>query len=110
MENITDFAKKLQSLARKGDSELMASFEGSFEGVAFNEETFDEAFFLSNCRDIIGVESDSCGSNSSNINSSSNSSNNNSGNGNNEKKRQSAVEKDAEDAATRGAQGNSSNL
>lgn len=47
------FAKKLQSLARKGDSELMAAFEASYEGSSYNQETFDEAFFLDNARDIV---------------------------------------------------------
>lgn len=47
------FAKKLQSLARKGDPELLAAFEASYEGAAFNQETFDEKFFLENAHDIV---------------------------------------------------------
>lgn len=47
------FAKKLQSLARKGNKELLAAFEASYEGASFNQETFDEAFFLENAKDII---------------------------------------------------------
>jgi hypothetical protein len=52
----TDFAKKLLSLARKGDAELMAAFQASFEGSAFNDDTFDAGFFLDNARDIVKVE------------------------------------------------------
>jgi hypothetical protein len=47
------FAKKLQSLARKGNPELLAAFEASYEGAAFNQETFDEKFFLDNAHDIV---------------------------------------------------------
>mmetsp|Transcript_120658 Transcript_120658/g.237221 ORF Transcript_120658/g.237221 Transcript_120658/m.237221 type:complete len:221 (+) Transcript_120658:66-728(+) len=57
----SDFAKKLLSLARKGDAELLAAFEASYEGSSFNEETFDHSFFLENARDIVreGEDSDS---------------------------------------------------
>ena len=48
-----EFAKSLQSLARKGDSELMTLFEASFEGISFNEETFDEKYFLDNVKDYV---------------------------------------------------------
>ena len=47
-----DFGKKLQSLARKGDANLMSAFEASFDGVAFNKETFDVDFFLDNAQAI----------------------------------------------------------
>lgn len=36
----------------------MAAFEASYEGVSFNEDTFDEAFFLDNARDIIREDED----------------------------------------------------
>jgi hypothetical protein len=44
----------LQSLARKGNAELLSAFNASFEGNgAFDEETFDSAFFIENASDII---------------------------------------------------------
>ena len=51
--NNTEFARKLQSLARKGDPELMSAFQASFEGIGFNEATFDVKFFLDNAKDIV---------------------------------------------------------
>lgn len=36
----------------------MAAFEASYEGVSFNEDTFDESFFLDNARDIIKEDED----------------------------------------------------
>jgi hypothetical protein len=56
----SEFAKKLQSLARKGNPELLAAFEASYEGTEFNQDSFDEKFFLENARDIVeeGEESD----------------------------------------------------
>ncbi len=48
-----DFAKKLQSLARKGDKELLTVFEASFDGIKFDQESFDIKFFLSNARGLI---------------------------------------------------------
>lgn len=47
------FGKKLQSLARKGDPELLTTLESCCEGGSYNQETFDEAYFLQNARDII---------------------------------------------------------
>lgn len=47
-----ELAKKLQSLARNGDSALMDAFQASFDGVAFNRETFDIKFFLDNAEAI----------------------------------------------------------
>ena len=48
-----DFAKHLQSLARKGDADLMAVFEASYEGTSFNTESFDIKFFLENSMEIL---------------------------------------------------------
>mmetsp|Transcript_14477 Transcript_14477/g.15652 ORF Transcript_14477/g.15652 Transcript_14477/m.15652 type:complete len:109 (-) Transcript_14477:15-341(-) len=53
IEDGSDFAKSLQSLARKGDSSLMSVFEASFDGVAFNKDTFDVKFFLENAQAIV---------------------------------------------------------
>ncbi len=50
---IVEFAKKLQSLARKGDSAIMDAFQASFDGVAFNKDTFDIKFFLENALAIV---------------------------------------------------------
>jgi len=50
---MTDFVKKLLSLARKGDPDLMASFEASYEGKSFNSETFDHKFFLDNAKGVV---------------------------------------------------------
>mmetsp|Transcript_9090 Transcript_9090/g.15070 ORF Transcript_9090/g.15070 Transcript_9090/m.15070 type:complete len:223 (+) Transcript_9090:83-751(+) len=48
-----DIASQVLSLARKGNIELMNSFEASFDGVSFNDETFDEKFFIENIVDIL---------------------------------------------------------
>ena len=48
-----EFAKKLQSLARKSDGELISLFEASYEGENFNAETFDIKFFLENSKELI---------------------------------------------------------
>lgn len=48
-----DFAKKIQSLARKGNPELMSVFMASFDGASFNDDTFDVKFFLDNAKDVI---------------------------------------------------------
>ena len=50
--SMTDFSKKLNSLARKGDSELISVFEASCDGT-FDEDTFDVKFFLDNARELI---------------------------------------------------------
>lgn len=42
----------MQSLARKGDAELLAAFEASCEGASYHQENFDEDFFLSNATAI----------------------------------------------------------
>lgn len=49
----SDFAKQLQSLARKGDAELLAAFEASCEGASYHQLRFDEAFFLDNATAIV---------------------------------------------------------
>jgi hypothetical protein len=51
-----EFAKKIQALARKNNAALMAAFEASFDGIAFNEETFDKKFFLENAKEIINEQ------------------------------------------------------
>jgi len=53
LDQSTDFVKKLLSLARKGNADLLVVFEGSYEGKAFNEETFDKKFFIDNARDVV---------------------------------------------------------
>lgn len=53
-----EFAKQVLSLARNGNPALMASFEASFEGTAFNLQTFDVEFFLDNARDIVEESND----------------------------------------------------
>ena len=50
---LEDFGKTLQSLARKGNDDLLRSFEASFEGGTFNIETFDVDFFLENAKEIV---------------------------------------------------------
>ena len=49
----SDFVKKLLSLARKGNPDLMAVFEASFEGTAFNSDTFDVKFFIDNAKEVV---------------------------------------------------------
>ncbi len=53
IELCTDFAKKLNSLARKGNEELMSIFVASFDGTSFNDDTFDMKFFLDNAKDLV---------------------------------------------------------
>ena len=47
------FAKKLMSLARKGNADLLSTFEASFEGNEFNLDSFDRKFFIENAKEII---------------------------------------------------------
>ena len=49
----SEFCKHLRSLGRKGDSELVAVFEASYEGSNFNPLTFDRKFFLEGASAII---------------------------------------------------------
>eukprot|EP01039_Chlorochromonas_danica_P005615 gene5616-6184_t len=49
----SDFAKQLQSLARREDNELMDVFIASFDGIAFSRETFDSNFFLSHAKKLV---------------------------------------------------------
>lgn len=49
----SEFCKQLRSLGRKGDSELIAVFESSYEGKNFNPLTFDRKFFLQGASSII---------------------------------------------------------
>ena len=53
IDTSSDFAKELQNLARKGNSDLLSVFEASFDGKSFNEETFDMKFFLDNATEIV---------------------------------------------------------
>lgn len=53
---VSEFAKKLLSLARKGHQELLDVFEASFEShkSKFTDQTaFDSNFFLDNAKDIV---------------------------------------------------------
>lgn len=49
----TDFAKELQTLARKGNQDLISVFEASCETENFTPESFDKKFFLSNAEEIV---------------------------------------------------------
>ena len=52
--NYTEFAKKLQSLARQENAQLLRVYEASFEGEATGkQEDFDLEFFLENARGIV---------------------------------------------------------
>lgn len=53
----SDFAKKLQALARAGDKSITEIFEASFDGISFNEDTFDNKFFLENAKAIVNSSS-----------------------------------------------------
>eukprot|EP01031_Cornospumella_fuschlensis_P024857 gene24857-30034_t len=53
IEDGGDFAKKLQSLVRKGDKDIMDAFQASFDGTVFSRESFDSKFFLSNAQEIV---------------------------------------------------------
>lgn len=48
-----EYAKKLQSMARHGDEELLDIFTASFDGISFNRDTFDVKFFVTNSRDLV---------------------------------------------------------
>jgi hypothetical protein len=48
-----EFAKKLLSLARHGDQELLNTFEASFENKSFNEDSIDDKFFIENAKEIV---------------------------------------------------------
>lgn len=48
----TEVGKYIQSMARKGDEELLAAFAASCEGSSYHQETFDEDFFVSNATAI----------------------------------------------------------
>lgn len=50
---LTDYAKTLQSLARRGDQELMDVFTASFDGVAFDKDSFDVSFFVDNTKELV---------------------------------------------------------
>jgi uncharacterized membrane protein len=50
---LVEFAKKLQSLARKGNAELMSVFTASFDGTVFNHDSFDVKFFLDNAKEVV---------------------------------------------------------
>ena len=53
----SEFAKKLTSLARHGDHEIISAFQASYEGEFFNPLTFDVEFFIQNAKDIIAERS-----------------------------------------------------
>lgn len=49
-----DFAKQISTLARRGNKELLAVFEASFdEGREGEQATFDSNFFMDNAREIV---------------------------------------------------------
>lgn len=49
----TEFAKELQILARKGNSDLLSIFEASCEHEYFSIESFDKNFFLHNAEEVV---------------------------------------------------------
>ena len=49
----SDFARKLASLARKADKDIISAFEASCDGEFFNPATFDASFFIDQAKDII---------------------------------------------------------
>jgi hypothetical protein len=49
----SEFAKELKRLIRKADPDIIATFNASYEGDTFNEETFDGKFFVQESSDII---------------------------------------------------------
>lgn len=53
IEDESDFAKRLQTLCRKGDKDIITLFDSSFEGNNFNIETFDKKFFIDNAKEIV---------------------------------------------------------
>jgi len=57
LDQSTDFVKKLLSLARKGNADMRAVFEASYEGKAFNVESFDKKFFIDNTKEIVEEQS-----------------------------------------------------
>jgi hypothetical protein len=57
VDQSTDFVKKLLSLARKGNADLTAVFESSYEGKAFNVESFDKKFFIDNAKEVVEEQS-----------------------------------------------------
>ena len=50
------FVSHLMTLARKGHPELLVAFDASFEGMYFNAETFNAAFFLEQAKVIVSAE------------------------------------------------------
>lgn len=50
---VSELAKRVQSLARNGNSQLMSTFEASFEGDSLADESFDEKFFVENVTDLV---------------------------------------------------------
>ena len=57
LDQSTDFVKRLLSLARKGNADMRAVFEASYEGKAFNVESFDKKFFIDNAKEVVEEES-----------------------------------------------------
>lgn len=49
----SDLAKSLLALARKGDPDLLAIFEASFDNKLSDADSFDSKFFLENAADIV---------------------------------------------------------
>eukprot|EP01032_Pedospumella_encystans_P016560 gene16560-18890_t len=52
LDGKSEVGKYIQSMARKGDEELLAAFAASCEGSSYHQETFDEDFFVSNATAI----------------------------------------------------------
>lgn len=50
---VIDFSRTLQSLARRGDADLMDIFHASFEENRYNTESFDKEFFIDNARGVV---------------------------------------------------------
>jgi len=71
----TEFAKKLQALARHEDKQLLRVFEASFEGEGLRkEEDFDLEFFLEEGRGVVREMEEASAAKGSGVNGSSSSS------------------------------------
>lgn len=58
LDGDSEIAKKMQGLARKGNTELLSIFEASTDGP-YNPDTFDYKFFMENATDVVKELKDS---------------------------------------------------
>jgi hypothetical protein len=71
----TEFVTALLALARDGDKKLRDLFEASYDGNTYNEETFDNSFFIENVEILLGMDEGSDKDEASSASKSSSSSN-----------------------------------